>query len=42
MNFLKENWLWIAAPVVIILALLVFLMMQTEGNSDSPFIYNIW
>lgn len=42
-KFLKENWLWILAPIVLVLGGLVVLMMSTGGgNDDQPFIYNIW
>ena len=41
-NFFREYWIWILAPIVIILGILVVLILSTESGSDSPFIYNIW
>jgi hypothetical protein len=40
-NFLRENWIWIAAPIVIFVIVLVALMFMTEDGA-SPFIYNLW
>ena len=41
-NFLKENWLWIATPIVVVMGLLIYLFYYSESGADSPFIYNIW
>lgn len=38
MDFLKENWLWIAAPVVIVLGVVIYLIVTGDGNS-SDFTY---
>jgi len=40
-NFLRENWIWIVAPIVIVLILFVVLIAMS-GEDDSPFIYNIF
>ena len=40
MTFLKEYWLWIVAPIALVLIALAVLMWMGQG-SDSPFVYNI-
>ncbi|HVS19878.1 MAG TPA: DUF5989 family protein [Planctomycetota bacterium] len=40
-NFLRENWIWIAAPIVLVVGLVVVVIM-IGSQGDSPFIYNIW
>lgn len=39
--FLKENWLWIVLPLVLAIAVLVFLVFYFEGEDVAPFIYNV-
>ena len=41
-KFLKENWLWIVAPIVIVLVLFVAIIAMQGGDDTSPFIYNIF
>ena len=41
-KFLRENWLWILAPIVIVLALFVTIIVMQGGDDTSPFIYNIF
>jgi hypothetical protein len=41
-NFLRENWLYIVAPVVIVIVLLGALAIFSGGSEGSPFIYNIF
>jgi len=41
-NFLRENWLYIVAPVVIVVVLLGALAILSGGGEGSPFIYNIF
>ena len=45
-KFLKEYWLWILAPIVIVFGLLIAVVAfgnSGEGeDADQPFIYNIW
>ena len=41
-NFLRENWIWIVAPIVIVLILFVVLIAMSGGDANSPFIYNIF
>ena len=43
MQFLKENWLWIALPfVAIVVGLGLLLLLGGDSGEDQPFIYNIW
>ena len=43
MKFLKEYWLWIAVPMVIILgALVALLYVSGSDDSVSPFEYNVF
>jgi hypothetical protein len=40
-TFLRENWLYIVAPLALILILLIVLIVFGD-DSGSPFIYNIF
>ncbi len=40
-KFLKENWLWILAPIVIVVGGLAVLILSSSGD-DQSFVYNIW
>lgn len=40
-DFLRENWLYIVAPLALVLVLLVALILF-GGDSASPFFYNIF
>lgn len=42
-KFLKENWIWIAAPIVLVAAaviVLVFVVGNEEGT--APFTYSLF
>ena len=41
-KFLRENWLWIMAPIVIVLILFVVIILTSGSEDASPFIYNIF
>ncbi len=41
-KFLKENWIWIVAPIVLVAILLVVVAMLGSGDESAPFIYNIF
>jgi hypothetical protein len=41
-NFLRENWLWIVAPIVIVMVLFVAILLMGGSDDTSPFIYNIF
>jgi len=38
--FLRENWLWIAAPILLVVALIVVAIVQGQSG-DAPFIYQL-
>jgi hypothetical protein len=40
-QFLRENWIYIVAPLVIVVVGLVLLILF-DKDSSSPFIYNIF
>ena len=40
-SFLRENWIWIVAPIVLVMILVVVLLVM-GGGDDSPFVYNIF
>ena len=40
-TFLREHWIYIVAPVVIVVVLLGALAILAGGGEGSPFIYNI-
>jgi hypothetical protein len=42
MRFLRENWIWIVAPIVIVFAAMIAVAYMTSGDDASPFIYNIF
>ena len=39
MDFLKENWIWIVAPVVAVLLILAVLLYLTDGGATDDFVY---
>ena len=39
-NFLRENWIWIVAPIVLVVGL-VAVVIVSGSQADSPFIYDI-
>ena len=40
-EFLRENWIWIVAPIALVVVLVgVVIVMGADG--DSPFIYNLF
>lgn len=41
LRFLKENWLWIVLPFLLVVAGLVAIAMMTEGDATDDFIYNL-
>lgn len=42
-RFLKENWIWIAAPIVLV-ALVVVTLLVIDGGGDqpAPFTYSLF
>ncbi|HJP03241.1 MAG TPA: hypothetical protein QF764_15875 [Planctomycetota bacterium] len=42
-SFLRENWIWIVSPIVIVLLGLCWMIwMGGSGDGDTPFLYNIY
>lgn len=41
-SFLRENWIWILAPMVLVLVAVLTLLIIGGGESDAGFIYNLW
>src|SRR5262249_60168615 len=41
-GFLRENWIYIVAPIVLVIVLLGALYLFGGGSEASPFIYNIF
>jgi len=42
LRFLKENWVWWVAPIVLVLGALTLLIVLTEHDAIAPFIYAIF
>ena len=40
-NFLKENWIWIVAPVAVVVIAVVALLLMTEGDPANDFVYHL-
>ena len=40
-TFLRENWIWFVAPLVLV-AVLITVVLVVGAGEDSPFLYNIW
>jgi hypothetical protein len=41
-TFFRENWIWILAPIVIVLVLFGAILFLQGDQDTSPFIYNIF
>ncbi len=41
-QFLKERKVWWLTPIIIVLLLLSFLIVLTEGSALAPFIYALF
>ena len=41
-DFLKEFWLWILIPFVLMIGLLVAVLVFAGGDGSNPFNYNIF
>ena len=42
MRFFRENWIWIAAPIVVVFVGVVLLMMFSNDDAQAPFRYAIF
>jgi hypothetical protein len=38
-DFLRDNWLWIVLPFVLVVAAVVFFLVFAQDNNASPFTY---
>ena len=41
-NFLKEYWLWILVPSLVVAVGILLLVAVASSDSSSPFVYNIF
>ena len=42
MQFLRENWIWIALPFAIAAAFVGVVYFMGGSGNDSPFVYNVF
>ena len=40
-RFLRENWIWIVAPVVIVIVVVGVILYTSEGDPAMDHIYNL-
>ncbi len=38
-DYLRDNWIWIVIPFVLVLAVVAFLVIGGDGGNASPFTY---
>jgi hypothetical protein len=41
-RFLRENWIYVVAPILIVIVLLVALYLLGGGSEAAPFVYPIF
>ena len=41
MRFLRENWVWIAAPVALAVIAVAALLLLTEGGPADGLVYDV-
>ena len=41
-NFFKENWIWIAAPIVVMTVLILVAVFVTGNGAVAPFEYALF
>ena len=42
-EFLRENWVWIVAPLVaVVLAVVVLFVLTMGDDSSAPFMYSLF
>jgi len=41
-HFLKDNWIWIVAPVVMVAVAIAALVVFGESSDVGPMIYNVY
>lgn len=42
MRFLRENWIWIVGPIVVVLVALIIFIKMTDDGETSAFDYPIF
>ena len=40
-NFLKENWIWIVAPVALVAIGVIVILTMSSEDPAAPFIYTL-
>ena len=40
-RFLRENWIWIALPIVLAAAVLAYVILNEDPSDVAPFVYPI-
>ena len=41
-NFLRENWPWIVAPLVLVLGVFAFVVLTQDSDPASDYIYTVF
>ena len=41
MKFLKENWIWIVAPIVTVIAVVAVILVMSKGDPSADFVYTL-
>lgn len=41
-DFLRENWLWIATPIVLVVAFLIIVALVFHDESFGNMVYGLW
>ena len=41
-GFLRQNWVWIVLPIVLVRALVVALLVFGSGGDDARFVYPVF
>jgi hypothetical protein len=41
-RFLRENWLYIVVPIVVVIAAVAVLLVLSEGDSGATFTYDLF
>jgi hypothetical protein len=41
-RFLRENWLYVVAPILVVIVILIALYFLGGGSDSSPFVYPIF
>jgi hypothetical protein len=41
-KFLREYWLWIAMPIVLVVTAVLLVVFLSGDNDPAPFVYNVF